>query len=184
MAARPTHFPQEMMSARSDFISGLVMLFVTVVFYVAALDIEEDPFGVGMQPYVFPKAICILTAAITILLLANSARKLRREGWQMGDTQELRLFFVWVLPMAAIAFAYIGLIDLFQYPLSTIIGLAATLALFGNRGLNWFVTIPVITSVVYYVIFFGIFRLLEPTGKLIEYDNYYIFGPMQKFLGI
>ena len=85
---------------------------------------------------------------------------------------------------AAIAFSYIGLINLFQYLLPTIVALSATLALFGNRGVRWLVTIPVITGLVYYFIFFGIFRLLEPTGILLDYDNYYIFGTMRKFIGI
>ena len=86
--------------------------------------------------------------------------------------------------MAAIAFAYIGLINLFQYLLPTIVALSATLAIFGNRGIKWLVVIPIISGIFYYVIFFGIFRLLEPTGMLLEFDNYYFFGPMQKFLGV
>jgi len=172
------------MSARSDLISSLVMLAVTLVFFIAAQDIEEDPFGVGMQPYVFPKAICWLMGAMSVLMLATAGLKLRREGIQLGTAQELRLFAVWVLPMAAIAFIYLGLMNLLQYLIPTILALSACLAIFGNRGVKWLVTIPVISSVFYYVIFFGIFRLLEPTGMLLEYDNYYIFGSMRKFLGI
>ncbi|MDD9903983.1 MAG: hypothetical protein OXT06_10480 [Rhodospirillaceae bacterium] len=172
------------MSARSDFISGLVMLACTAIFYMAALEIEEDPFGVGMEPYVFPIAICYVLGGITLLLLARSAVGAFREGLFAGDLQEIRLFFGWVLPMAAIAFAYLGLINLFQYLLPTIIILSATLALFGNRGVKWLVTIPTISGLVYYVTFFGVFRLLEPTGILIEYDNFYIFGAMRKFIGV
>lgn len=172
------------MSARSDFISGLVMVVCTGIFYIAALKVEEDPFGVGMEPYVFPIAICYVLGAMTLLLLARSARGAFREGLFNSDLKEIRLFFGWVLPMAAIAFAYLGLINLFQYLLPTIVILAATLAIFGNRGFKWLVTIPVISSLVYYVIFFGIFRLLEPTGVLIEYDNFYIFGEMRKFIGV
>lgn len=172
------------MSARSDFISGLVLLAVDLVFYVETQQIEEDPFSVGMQPIVFPEVMCYLIGAITLFMVINAGRKLRREDLRFGDMQELRLFFVWVLPTAAIVFAYIGLMDLFQYLIPTVLALAATLAIFGNRGFKWYVTIPVISSVIYYVIFFGIFRLLEPTGRILEYDNYYIFGPMRKFLGI
>lgn len=172
------------MSARSEFISGLVLLAATLIFYIATQQIEEDPFGVGMQPYVFPETICLLIGVMTLFMTGNAARKLRRADFQKGDTQELRLFFVWVLPMATIVFAYIGLMDLFQYLIPTAIALAVTLAIFGNRGMKWYVTIPAIAGVVYYVIFFGVFRLLEPTGRLLEYDNYYIFGPMRKLLGI
>ena len=81
-------------------------------------------------------------------------------------------------------FGYIGLISLVQYQLATAIALSASLAIFGNRGSKWLIVIPAIASCLYYVIFFGIFRLLEPTGLFIEYDNYYLFGPLQKFIGI
>lgn len=172
------------MSARSDFISGLVMLACTVIFYIAALEIEPDPFGVGMEPYVFPMAICYVLGGITLLLLVRSALAARREGLFLGDLSEVRLFFGWVLPMAVIAFAYLGLINLFQYLLPTIVTLSATLLLFGNRGFKWLVTIPVLASLVYYVTFFGVFRLLEPTGLILEYDNFYIFGAMRKFIGV
>lgn len=161
------------------------MLACTVVFYIAALDIEADPFGgAGMEPYVFPTAICFLLGAFTLLLLAKSAPRALRDGLLAGDRRELWVFVSWVLPMAVIAFAYLGLINLFQYLLPTAIVLSASLALFGNRGLKWLVVIPAIFSIFYYAIFFGIFRLLEPMGFLVEYDNYYIFGPMQKFIGI
>ena len=172
------------MTAKSEFISGLVLLACTVIFYAAALDIEEDPFGVGMEPYVFPLAVCYMLAALTLLLLLKSSVMALREGSFTLDPTEIKLFFGWVLPMAVIAFAYLGLINLFQYLLPTAFILSATLAIFGNRGIRWLVTIPAISSVVYYVIFFGIFRLLEPTGILLDYDNYYIFGSMRKFIGI
>jgi len=160
------------------------MLACTVILYIAALEIEEDPFGVGMEPYVFPIAICYVMGAMTLLLLGKSAAGAIRDGLFNADLQEIRLFFGWVLPMAAIAFAYLGLINLFQYLLPTAIILSATLAIFGNRGVKWLVTIPALASLFYYVVFFGIFRLLEPTGILIEYDNYYIFGAMRKFIGV
>ncbi len=184
-APRGNNVNRETMSARNEFISGLIMLVVTVIFYVASLEIEEDPFGVGMQPYVFPRAICLLIGAMTLLLLITSGVKLRREGIQFGGGDgEIRLLFVWVLPMALIAFGYLGLINLLQYFIPTVAALSATLALFGNRGVKWLLVIPLISGVFYYAIFFGIFRLLEPPGLLIDYDNYYLFGPMRKLLGI
>ena len=160
------------------------MFVVTIIFYMQAQSIEEDPFGVGMQPYVFPEAICYILGALTLLQIGLAAVQLNQERGAPLDTTELRLFAIWVVPMALIAFSYIGLINLFQYLLPTIVALSATLAIFGNRGIKWLVTIPVISGLFYYVIFFGIFRLLEPTGLLLDYDNYYIFGAMRKFIGI
>ncbi len=162
------------------------MLITTLIFYWASLAIEEDPFGTGLQPYVFPQAILYILFALTLIMLGGAVMRFRSATapTQNDGTNEVRIFFFWVIPMAVIAFIYLGLINLFQYLIPTIIALSATLAIFGNRGFKWLVVIPVIAAIFYYVIFFGIFRLLEPTGMLLEYDNYYLFGPMQKFIGV
>ena len=160
------------------------MLITTLIFYWASLAIEEDPFGTGLQPYVFPQAILYILGALTLIMLGGAALRLRNDTEPAEKSDEVRIFFFWVIPMAAIAFIYLGLINLFQYLLPTILALSACLAIFGNRGIKWLIVIPVISAILYYVIFFGIFRLLEPTGMLIEYDNYYLFGPMQKFLRV
>lgn len=172
------------MTARRDLTAAIVMLITTLIFFWAAQEIEDDPFGVGMQPYVFPLAILYILGALTLISIAVSAMRLRRETASSGKSNELQIFVYWVLPMAAIAFFYLGLINLFQYLLPTMLALSASLAIFGNRGIKWLVVIPVIAAIFYYVIFFGIFRLLEPTGMLLEYDNYDLFGPMQKFLRV
>jgi hypothetical protein len=172
------------MSARNDLISGILLLVVTAVFYAAATAIEEDPFSSGMQPYVLPKAVCGLIGGMTVLFVAGAAWRLRRQSAGDWDLTEVKLFISWVLPMAFIAFAYIALLDLFQYPIPTVVCLSATLALFGNRGVHWLVTAPVVVSLLYYIVFFGIFRLLEPRGRILEYDNYDLFGPLRNVLGI
>jgi small-conductance mechanosensitive channel len=172
------------MTAQRDLISAGVMMVTTLIFFWASLAIEEDPFGTGLQPYVFPQAILYIQAALTLIMLAGAVTRFRREGVSTEKSNELKIFVFWVLPMAAIAFFYLGLINLFQYLLPTILALSACLAIFGNRGVKWLVVIPVIAAIFYYFIFFGIFRLLEPTGMLLEYDNYYLFGPMQKFLRV
>ncbi|MDA0655062.1 MAG: hypothetical protein O2912_01455 [Proteobacteria bacterium] len=186
------------MSARKNLISGLMMLFVTTIFFVAVFDIEEDPFGHGMDPDTFPLAVALALMALSIGYVIFSAFAVRKEGKEPGPTSELvifgtkiaslphdlYLFVAWVLPMSAIAFAYLGLMNLFQYLLPSIICLSACLALFGNRGVKLLLTIPIFVMLAYYIIFFGIFRLSEPRGVLLEYDNYYIFGPLQKMLGV
>ena len=175
------------MAARNELISGIILLVTTGIFYAAAEAIEDDPFSVGLQPYVFPKVICVGLGTLILLHLAICLRKLAGAGNEEPTTSgpnELKLFVVWVLPMACIAFAYIGALQLVQYPLATVLGLSATLALFGNRGLKWLAVFPVLFASLYYLVFFGLFRLLEPRGWWLEYDNYYLFGPLRKFFGL
>ena len=131
------------------------MLVATVILYWESLKIEEDPFGTGLQPYVFPQAMCYILFALVIIMIIGAALRLRHDTAPAEKSNEIKLFIFWVVPMAAIAFAYIGLINLFQYLLPTIVALSATLAIFGNRGIKWLVVIPIISGIFYYVIFFG-----------------------------
>ncbi|MBO44177.1 MAG: hypothetical protein CMM28_10685 [Rhodospirillaceae bacterium] len=186
------------MSARNNFISGLVMLVVTLVFFIQVFRIEEDPFGHGMDPDTFPLSVCITLLALTVGFVISSFFVMRKEnsepmqlealtvlGRQIANLpHELNLFVGWVLPMSMIAFAYLGLMNLFQYLIPSILCLSATLALFGNRGVKWLVIIPTVSMTIYYIIFFGILRLSEPRGALWEYDNFYIFGTLRKLMGV
>ncbi|MBL25104.1 MAG: hypothetical protein CMM48_14545 [Rhodospirillaceae bacterium] len=186
------------MSARNNFISSLVMLAVTLIFFVQVFRIEEDPFGHGMDPDTFPLSVCITLLILTVGFVIFSFFAMRKEepeslklesleilGRKIADLpHELYLFIAWVLPMSAIAFAYLGLMNLFQYLIPSILCLSATLALFGNRGIKWLVTIPTISMSVYYIVFFGVLRLSEPRGLILEFDNFYIFGSFRKFIGV
>jgi hypothetical protein len=172
------------MSARSELLSGLAILVVTLISYFEIQRIEGDALSVGIQPATFPEGICILLGATTLFMVCNAARKMSCDDLRLTGNDDLRLFLIWVLPMALIAFAYIALIDLIQYLVPTALALSVTLAIFGNRGLKWSVTIPAVASVIYYAVFFGLFRLDEPRGRLVEYDNFYIFGTIRNFLGI
>jgi|GEM_PF-2195121 len=186
------------MSARNNFISGLVMLVVTLIFFIQVFRIEEDPFGHGMDPDTFPLSVCVTLLVMAVGFVISSYFAMRKESGEpiklepltvlgrkiVNLPHELYLFIAWVVPMSAIAFAYLGLMSLFQYLGPSIICLSATLALFGNRGLKWLAIIPAISMTIYYIIFFGILRLSEPRGAIWEYDNFYIFGALRKFIGV
>ena len=186
------------MSARSNFISSIVMLSVTLVFFWQIFAIEEDPFGHGMDPDTFPLSVGIVLIGLCGSFVLSSFFAMQKEKKQNGSTipftlfgrlicnlpSEAHLFVVWVIPMAAIAFVYVGLMTLIQYLVPSIICLSATLALFGNRGTRMLFVIPTISMTLYYVIFFGILRLSEPRGLIFEFDNYYIFGTLRKLIGI
>lgn len=171
------------MSARGDFVSAILMAAVAIVFLQTSNTIEFDPNEPGIGPRAFPVTVSILICLLSLSIMIRAFKPVRDSGWDFVNREELRLFIVWVMPMVAIAFAYVLLIDLFQYLLPTIVVSAATLALFGNRGVVWLVVTPILVSLFYYIVFFGVFRLLEAPGRIIEYDNNVIFGPLRTFLG-
>ena len=171
------------MSARADFISAILMAAFALVFLLTSNTIEYDPNEPGIGPRAFPVTVSILICLLSLGIMLRAFRPVRESGWDLVNREELRLFVVWVLPMVALSFAYVLLIDLFQYLLPTIVVSAATLALFGNRGKVWLVVTPVLVSLFYYIVFFGVFRLLEAPGRILEYDNNTIFGPLRNMLG-
>ena len=172
---------------RRDLISAIVMLATALVFFGAAIQIKKDPFGTGLEPYTFPISICLILAMLVLISLGQAVLRTlaeRRESQPADQSDDLRLSLNWVLPMAAVMLLYLGSIYLFQYLLSTVAAFSATLALFGNRGFKMLIAVPVISGILFYTVFFGIFRLLEPAGLIIKYDNYFLFGPLRNLLGV
>ncbi|MEQ9329563.1 MAG: tripartite tricarboxylate transporter TctB family protein [Rhodospirillales bacterium] len=172
------------MSARSELFSGMVILGLTAVSYVEIQRIETDFFSVGIQPATFPETVCLLLGAMTLFMVINAVRKMRQERASDDEATDWQALLERVAPMVAVTIAYVLLIDLIQYVIPTALALSAVLWLFGNRGVRCLITIPTACSVAYYVVFFGIFRLDEPKGKLLEYDNYYLFAGLRDFLGL
>jgi hypothetical protein len=171
------------MSARADFVSAILMAAIAIVFLLTSNTIEFDPNEPGIGPRAFPVTVSILICLLSLSMMFRAFKPVRDSGWDLVNREELRLFVIWVLPMVAVSFAYVLLIDLFQYLLPTIVICSATLALFGNRGKVWLIVTPVLVSLFYYIVFFGIFRLLESPGQILEFDNNDIFGPLRSFLG-
>lgn len=171
------------MSARGDFVSAILMAAVALVFLMTSNTIDFDPNEPGIGPRAFPVTVSILICLLSLSIMIRAFKPVRDSGWDLVNREELHLFVVWVMPMVAIAFAYVLLIDLFQYLFPTIVVSAATLALFGNRGKVWLVVTPILVGLFYYIVFFGVFRLLEAPGRILEYDNNTIFGPLRSFLG-
>jgi len=171
------------MSARADFVSAIFMAAFALIFLLTANTIEYDPDEPGIGPRAFPITVSILICLLSGFMMARAFKPLRDSGWDLVNREELRLFVIWVLPMVAISFAYVFLIDLFMYLLPTIVITSATLALFGNRGKVWLVATPILVGLFYYIVFFGVLRLLEARGRVIDFDNNVIFGPLRNFLG-
>lgn len=171
------------MSARADFVSAIFMAAIALVFLMTSNTIAYDPYEPGIGPRAFPVTVSILICLLSAVLMIRAFKPVRDSGWDLVNREELQLFVTWVLPMVAISFAYILLIDLFMYLLPTIVITSATLALFGNRGKVWLIVTPIIVGLFYYIVFFGVFRLLESRGRIIDFDNNAIFGPLRSFLG-
>lgn len=171
-------------SARDDAVGGLLVLAVVAVFIPVTSQIFVDPRDPGFGSRDFP--IGVLTS-ITILALALSARAvylISRSGWQFYEAGEARPVLSYLLPIVALGFFYVWLLEMFQYALPTVFALAASLAIFGNKGHIRLVVIPIVVTIIFYVLFYGVFGLNEPPGVILSYENNWYFQPFRKFLGL
>jgi hypothetical protein len=171
-------------SSRKDALAAIVMLLVAVPFAATTRDIFIDPLDPGFSAQDFPIGVLGAIAVMSGTLLFNSLRAMRREGISLYEPGEIGPIFSYVVPMTAIAFVYIWLIELFQYPAPTFLVAAASLAMFGNRGWRRLLFAPLIATLVYYVLFFGLLGLNEAPGLLWEFDNQVYFRPLRNALGL
>jgi len=170
-------------SARNDAIAGLIVLAVVAVFGPATSKIFVDPRDPGFSAQDFPIGVLSLMTILALALCARAVVQLARSGWQVYEPGEAGPLLRYLVPIVALGFVYVWLLELFQYLLPTIGVLSASLAIFGNRGVARLVVVPVVVAVIFYVLFYGIFGLSEPPGTILTYSNEWYFLPFRQFLG-
>ncbi len=170
-------------TARNDVIAGLMVLAVVAVFGPATSKIFIDPRDPGFSAQDFPIGVLTLMTVLALALCARAAVRLAQSGWQLYEAGEAEPLLRYLVPIIALGFLYVWLLELFQYLLPTFLALSASLAIFGNRGLVRLVVIPAIVAAIFYVIFYGVFGLNEPAGTILSYNNDWYFRPFREFLG-
>lgn len=171
-------------SARNDAIAGLVVLAVVAVFASVTADIFVDPLDPGFSSQDFPIGVLVLMTILALALLARAVLHLAKSGWQLYESGESEAFLRFLLPVVGLGFLYVWLIEQFQYPIPTFFVLSASMAIFGNRGLLRLVVVPAVVTVIFYVLFYGVFGLNEASGEILSYENDGYFRPFRRFLGL
>lgn len=156
------------MSAVGDVVAGLVMVLIAALFWQAAGDITVYPRDPGLGPRSLPQALCVLIAAVGLLLTLAGALRWRRGGPEV-TLADLAPIVLWVVPLAILAFAYVPLVRAFEYLLPTIVMTALAMALFGNRGWVWLGVAPVVTGLFFHWVFFVLLNLYLPDGRLLSF---------------
>ena len=171
-------------SARNDAIAGLMMLAVVAVFAPVTSEIFVDPLDPGFGAQDFPIGVLTLMTVLALSLCGRAAVHLARSGWKLYEAGEAAPLLYYLLPITALGFLYVWLMELFQYVLPTFFALAASMAIFGNRGLVRLVVVPAIVTAIFYVVFYGVFGLSESAGTVLSYENDWYFRPFRSFLGL
>lgn len=171
-------------SARNDAIAGILILFIVFVFASVTGKIFEDPLDPGFSARDFPIAVLVLLTILSLSLLRPALVALAKSGWRIYEAGEADNLLRYIVPMVVIASFYIVLIHMFQYPASTFVASFGALTIYGNRGYKRLIVIPLIATVIYYVVFYGVLGLFEEPGTIWSYSNQWYFRPLRDALGL
>jgi len=171
-------------SARNDAIGAVLILLVTGLFASVTGDIYVDPLDPGFSSVDFPIMVLTLMTALSVMLLAKALPGLARTGWVLYERGEMEPVLRFVVPLVLIGFTYVWCIAMFQYPLPTLIATIFSLMMFGNRGWYRLLAVPLISTLVYYVLFYALLGLHESPGMVWEYETQWFIRPIRDMLGL
>jgi hypothetical protein len=171
-------------SARNDAIGAVLILLVTGLFASVTGEIYVDPLDPGFSSVDFPIMVLSLLTVLSLMLLARALSSLARTGWVLYERGEIEPILRYVAPLVLIGFAYVWCIAMFQYPLPTLIATIVSLAMFGNRGWDRLIVVPLSSTLIYYILFYALLGLHESPGTVWEYETQWFIRPIRDFLGL
>ena len=171
-------------AARNDAVCSLALLLIVAIFAWVTDEIFVDPRDPGFGARDFPIGVLALMAALAGFQLFKALLDLAKSQWTLYENGEVQPILRYLLPTLLLGFVYVWLIERFQYLLPTIFVLTVALALFGNRGVVRLLVVPLVVSLLFYGVFFGVFALNEAPGTILSYENAAYFRPLRKFFGM
>lgn len=150
-------------TARHDLVTGLVLFGLSAFLFYATFDIPAGYEDEAVGPRFVPQAICILLGLIGAVLAIQGARG-RPAPSDRTNFSGAR-FMVYIAPLSALSFVYVGLFYFLGYWMATILLIAAGGFLFGVRG-KALIIMPLIAGTGFYYLFFKLMRVFEPPAKL------------------
>lgn len=172
-------------SVYSDLLGGLLVLFLTLGLFVPAVDdIYIDPRDAGFSARDFPIGVLFLLVLLSCVMLVGAVYRWlnHRKNRRWDYSPQTASFFRHVIPMLGIGYGYAWLVGMFQYLLPTVLATAGAMAVYGNRGVWRLLVVPVMVSVFYYLLFFGVLGLYEQPGTILAYDHQAVFSPLRTTL--
>ncbi len=171
-------------SARNDVLGGVLVLLVAGVFASVTGEIYVDPLDPGFSSIDFPIMVLTLMTVLSLLLIGKAIPALARTNWTLYEPGEFKPALKYVAPVVFICFSYVWFITMFQYPLPTLIATVGALAMFGNRGWVRLLAIPLLSTLVYYILFFALLGLHEAPGEIWEYETQWFIRPIRDVIGL
>lgn len=161
-----------------------MILLVIGAFASVTGDIYVDPLDPGFSSVDFPIMVLSLLTLLSLMLIGRAVPRLARARWQFVEPGEWEQALTYVVPVILIGFTYVWLITMFQYPVPTLVATTASLAMFGNRGWGRLLFIPLVSTLIYYILFYALLGLHESPGTVWEYDTQWFIRPIRDFIGL
>lgn len=154
---------------RIDIVCGLLAGAVSLLFYIGTLSFPD--MSIGINPRAYPLVIIIASFALSVLLTAQGAMKMRREkalarrgegGAAVARTLPRGKTAWYLVALTAGMLAYALSMEDLGYIVVTPFLTALTMWLFGERKPLKIIFVSVLVSIVLYWIFRSVFRVPLP----------------------
>lgn len=122
--------------------------------------------GPRLLPTLVASGLVVLSAGLAV----HAAGRLlaRSPDGDGSSTAEWSGFIRVAAPLLALVFVYVALLNGFGYLLATALTAPTAFLLFGNRGWQQVVVLPVGLAVLFYVLFFQLLGMFDPPGAVFD----------------
>ncbi|AEH51089.1 tripartite tricarboxylate transporter TctB family protein [Pseudothermotoga thermarum] len=143
----------------SDFLSGLVIFVIGLVFYLDTLSIK--PAKIGLSPASFPQliTICLMICGIGLAIKGLFVKPQLRQTFKLSVLKKIAF-------LGVMFFLYVFLLDKLGFLIVTPFLIFGTIYLFGGRKFLLNVLVSVLSTIVIYYVFTQVFKVLLPSFSL------------------
>lgn len=136
---------------------------------VVNFDTEDALFeGARLLPSIVGTGLILLAGVL--LVSGTEEAEIEKEPTKIDEPDDYgwRGLNTVAVPLTAIVLIYVGLLSGFGYLIATILISVAFFKLFGNQGIKYGLTFPIVTAIVFYILFFNVLGLFDPPGEILD----------------
>lgn len=143
-----------------DIIYGTIMMILSIVFFIMTFSFPQE--SSGINPRAFPRFVIISTFILSGILIVQGFLRIKKDRTEEKKPPLSRKTILRIAALAIGGMVYTLLVGRIGYVIATPLLIALTMVLFEERRWLRVVTVSVLTTVIMYYLFRGIFRVPLP----------------------
>jgi len=150
---------------KKEIILSIFFMIISMTVYLLTYQFPKQT--VALSPKVFPQFVSACLFILALLLLIQGITGIKKESKEKKVKLTLNnIFLLKIITMIILAFFYIRILPLAGYIIATPLFLAGSMLLFNEK--RWFliVTVSIVTSVLFYILFRIVFKIPLPRFNL------------------